>query len=68
MKSFFIVLFLGFICCNNDVKTVADKNYSVTNDEALKYCKDNNFSEDYYFLIDLSLHPGKNRLDRKSVV
>jgi hypothetical protein len=36
-------------------------NYTTKNTEALKYCEENNFSEDYYFLLDLSLHPGKNR-------
>lgn len=61
MKSIFLVLFLSFVCCNNDTKAVVDKNYDSKNSEALQFCKENGYNEDYYFLIDLSLHPGKNR-------
>lgn len=61
MKNTFLVLFLSFICCNNDSKKNVSKNYDLKNAEALAYCKDNGFDEGYYFLIDLSLHPGKNR-------
>jgi len=61
MKHFFLFLFLGFICCNNAKVELPAKNYAVNNEEAFRYCKDNNFNEDYYFLLDLSIHPGKNR-------
>jgi hypothetical protein len=38
------------------------KNYDLKNAEALTYCKDNGFNEDYYFLQDLSVYiPEKNR-------
>lgn len=31
------------------------------NKEALHYCKENQFNEAYYFLLDFSIHSGKNR-------
>jgi hypothetical protein len=40
---------------------VAKKDYSPFHNEARAYCKAQNFNEDYYFLIDLSVHSGKNR-------
>lgn len=61
MKTIFFVLFLSFVCCNNVSKTVANKNYDSKNAEALQFCRENGYNEDYYFLIDLSLHPGRNR-------
>ena len=53
------MLALSFICCNNakDEK----KPYAGYHSNALKYCKDNRFNEDFYFLVDLSVHSGKNR-------
>lgn len=61
MKNILLLIMVSFVCCNNAKTEITDKNYTVTNEEALQYCKNNNFNEDYYFLIDLSLHPGKNR-------
>ena len=61
MKNFILLFCLCFVCCNNATVTKIDKNYAINNAEALKYCKENKFNEDYYFLLDLSLHPGKNR-------
>jgi L,D-transpeptidase catalytic domain len=37
------------------------KDYSLQNNEALAFCKENKFNESYYFLIDMSIHSGKNR-------
>jgi hypothetical protein len=37
------------------------KDYSNSNQEALKFCKENDFNQNYYFLIDMSIHSGKNR-------
>jgi L,D-transpeptidase catalytic domain len=37
------------------------KDYSLQHNEALAFCKENKFNESYYFLIDLSIHSGKNR-------
>lgn len=60
MKHFLLLVFTCLVCCNakNDsIKT----DYTKTNNEALQYCKSNNYNEEYYFLIDMSIHPGKNR-------
>ncbi len=59
MKNTFVLLFLTFICCNNASET--EKSYVDYHQKAKEYCKKNNFNEHYYFLIDLSVHSGKNR-------
>lgn len=61
MKNAMLMALLGVICCNNSDKTVAEKKYSPNHTEALTFCKSNNYNTDYYFLIDMSLHSGKNR-------
>lgn len=61
MKNTLLFLFLSFICCNNTKVETPSKDYSSNNTAALEYCKKNDFNEDYYFLVDLSVHPGKNR-------
>lgn len=61
MRSIFFGLFLSFVCCNNAKVEPVVKEYETNAVEALEYCKKNGFNEDYYFLIDLSIHPGKNR-------
>lgn len=61
MKNIFLILCLGFICCNNAKVETPTKDYKSNNSEALEYCKKNGFNEEYYFLLDLSIHPGKNR-------
>ena len=62
MKNIIFVFFLSFICCNNASTTPTPvKDYASNNAEALQYCKENGFNEEYYFLVDLSVHPGKNR-------
>jgi len=62
MKNIILLFFLSFICCNNaSTAPTPIKDYASTNAEALQYCKQNGFNEDYYFLVDLSVHPGKNR-------
>jgi hypothetical protein len=60
MKRLFFLTFLSFICCNNAVE-IPPKDYSTTHAEALTFCKKNGFNQDYFFLVDLSIHPGKNR-------
>lgn len=37
------------------------RDYSKFHTGALSYCKDKGFNQEYYFLIDLSIHSGKNR-------
>ncbi len=62
MKNIILLFFLSFICCNNASTTPTPvKDYASNNAEALQYCKENGFNEEYYFLVDLSVHPGKNR-------
>lgn len=61
MKHFLFVFFLSFICCNNSSTETVSKNYSQTHDKAFEFCKENNYNQNYYFLIDLSIHSGSNR-------
>ena len=65
MKLSFLVAALGLACCNSaDSSTIgaADKKeYASTNAEALEFCKAHSFNQDYYFLVDLSVHSGKSR-------
>ncbi len=61
MKKSLLVVILSFIFCNNAKVEISAKDYKATNIEALAYCKKNGFNEEYYFLLDLSIHPGKNR-------
>lgn len=71
MKHFLLSTFFLFINCQNndgfklfsdasEVKVKA-KNYIATHQEALNFCKKEGFNSDYYFLVDLSVHSGKNR-------
>lgn len=60
MKHLLLLTLLSFVCCNNTVGP-SPKNYAAKHQEALTFCKENNFNTDYYFLLDLSIHPGKNR-------
>lgn len=57
MKYYFYLIALIFVCCNNDKA----KTYTSFHTDALTYCKANQMNEDYYFLVDMSIHSGKNR-------
>lgn len=61
----FLLFSLLLLSCNNLAENkneaTSEKDYSKFHKEALDYCKANGFSENYYFLIDLSIHSGKNR-------
>lgn len=50
----------GRLLAKHEKQTPA-KDYSTKHTEALAYCKEKKFNEDYYFLIDLSEHSGRNR-------
>lgn len=45
---------------DNEVPEKA-KNYTTKHTEALAFCKKKQYCEDYYFLVDLSVHSGKKR-------
>jgi len=62
MRNVTLLFLLSLICCNNGtVEETPKKDYNSTNAEALNYCRQHKFNEDYYYLLDLSIHPGKNR-------
>lgn len=62
MKHFLLLAILSFLCCNNAERNIdAPKDYSKIHAEALTFCQKEKFGEEYYFLIDLSVHSGKNR-------
>jgi len=63
MVRILLLVFVQFISCSgsnaeNDIPT---KDYSHKHTEALTFCKQKKYCEDYYFLIDLSVHSGKDR-------
>jgi hypothetical protein len=61
MSKVILLFLLGFICCNNSDRIIVEKDYSSRHAQALAYCKENDFSQEYYFLIDMSIHSGRNR-------
>jgi hypothetical protein len=61
MRKLYLLFVLGFVCCNRTPLVEAGKDYTVIHDEALTFCKENQFNQDFYFLIDMSVHSGKNR-------
>jgi hypothetical protein len=62
MKHFLLLFAVCFLCCNNsEVETLPVKDYSSFHKEAKEFCKENGYNESYYFLVDLSIHSGKNR-------
>jgi hypothetical protein len=73
MKKLLFVSFIAFLSCDNNKvyhSSIAAisispqkeiKDYSLFHEEAFSFTKENSFNEDYYFLVDLNLHSGKNR-------
>lgn len=68
LKNFAFALLFLMNCSNNsnssdNSKETTDirKDYTSYHTEAMEFVKSKGFSEDYYILIDLSLHSGKNR-------
>jgi hypothetical protein len=63
MTRILLLVFIHFICCScgDAGSTTTTKDYSNHHIEALSFCKQKKFCEDYYFLVDLSIHSGKNR-------
>lgn len=63
-KITFLLLISMLSCADStpdDTDTVSAKDYTAVHLEALAFCKEQKFNEDYYFLIDMSVHSGKNR-------
>ncbi|WP_339887815.1 murein L,D-transpeptidase catalytic domain-containing protein [uncultured Flavobacterium sp.] len=71
MKNILVFIFFAFISCKDtssnklfsEIKVIEEskKDYSKTHKGALAFCKEKGFEEDYYFLVDLSIHSGKKR-------
>lgn len=60
----YLILLLGLLSCiaATDTETPeAAKDYTAKHVEALAFCKSKDFSQEYYFLVDLSVHSGKKR-------
>ena len=63
MIRILLLVFIQFISCSgsNAGDDIPAKDYSGKHTEALAFCKQKKYSEDYYFLVDLSVHSGKDR-------
>lgn len=67
MSKFILIILFGVISCSgspgNEAKNtqVTIKDYTAKHSSALLYCKEKGFSESYYFLVDMSIHSGRNR-------
>lgn len=63
-KTLFIyqLLFLLFLfSCNSAIKSQDTEKLELKANDALTYCKTNGMNTTYCFLIDMSIHSGKNR-------
>ena len=60
MQKLSLIILLSFVCCQNTIHEVPI-NYNSFHQEALTFCKQNKFNQDFYFFVDLSIHSGKNR-------
>ena len=58
-----LLLLLNFVSCKESPVSIPkiEKDYAMVYKEAKAFCKREKFNEDYYFLIDLSIHSGRNR-------
>ena len=71
MKKALLFLLFLFVSCKDvnapklfsrvTLNEDAVKDYAKINAEASTFCKENDFNEEFYFLVDLSIHSGKNR-------
>lgn len=58
-KSILLIIF-SLLACSSSVEE-APKDYLTTHQHALAYCKTNGFNQEFYFLLDFSIHSGKDR-------
>lgn len=63
MTRLILIVLLQLFSCGTTVadNTAPVKDYTAKHAEALAFCKKQKFCGDYYFLVDLSVHSGKNR-------
>lgn len=62
MKKVLLLFTISLLCCNNaGKKKIPLKDYTSKNTEALAFCKANNFNDEFYYLVDLGIHSGRNR-------
>lgn len=61
-KPLVLLLFVLYGCISaNEPEIIERKDYASKHKEALAFCKAKGFSQEYYFLVDLSVHSGRNR-------
>ncbi len=66
-NSLFFTIVLLLICCNigHSTKNIQlpspAKSYAKNHQEARSFCEMNGYATDFYYLIDLSIHPGRFR-------
>jgi len=63
IRPLFLLLFSMIGCMSSSEHEAAEapKNYTSQHTEALAFCKKKGYCQDYYFLVDLSVHSGKKR-------
>lgn len=61
MNNTFLLIFFVLLKCNYSQSIEHERDYNSVHKEALIFCQENKFNEDFYFLIDMSVHSGKNR-------
>lgn len=60
MKLLLLFSMLGVFGCHKAEET-PPKDYADLHQQAKAFCAKNDYNPDYYFLVDLGLHSGKNR-------
>ncbi len=64
IRLFFLLIPFCFSCKNKNLTSQNEakpKEYTSFHDEAQKFIETNHFNSSFYFLIDMSIHSGKNR-------
>jgi hypothetical protein len=61
IKITFLLIVNLISCSRTESKEQRGKDYSALHAEAIGYCKKEGFNDEYYFLVDMSIHSGKNR-------
>lgn len=61
MNNTFLLIFFVLLKCNYSQSIEHERDYNSVHKEALIFCQENKFNEDFYFLIDMNIHSGKNR-------